>query len=1104
MAEPAGKSGNLWWVALLLGAGGTFYGGRLLTDAPKPETGSVKEASVGGTAEGQKILVDDPGIVALADTFPEVIYERFRAAVELSWPKPKDDDKKSCVVQLCPPNDPPMENREVALRQLLADRLKGSSVTALIATVPDPDLTPYGQYADATLEALQRAAETAGLELLRVILPWQLERDPKRARPLQPRFGGRPGILLFRGYAKDHTQVFLLTYVVAESPIFGVDRLAMVRARQALGKLMPQAPLVVVGPTFSGSLQSIGEVIQGARLPSLFATSATDGTALHSLHGVDWVASVQDDLTAAGLALEFLQRRKLYPVSLLTLTEANTSFGQSFTHKWLAEEPSVIQFPMHIARLREAYQNDPDLRSFGAVQARMPKSHLDAQNTHAKEPLDSMPVFQPMIAAQIQEKVLDKIATDVGTQKPDYVAITATDTLDSMFLASFLRSRFPSSRQINFDADLLFTTQVGGVSYDGLISVSKYPLLLGLQNSPKTPFASRQAQSAWAAMLSAIHRVFAGQRVVMSADVPNPLVAPSPLWLSVVGRGAYWPLAKIEPAGQSEPDQKRLFLRLPKAWRLLQLAVVAIWLSLILVRRGKVAAASLPVWMRVRLRKRYGRLGDSVCALLALFGTLSAAFTALAMGESPNPWLMMGDATMVLMIAGLVAIEVSNRGMIRDLYVRRGALLAVLAMGGALYWQWKFDSSHELLFFVYRSTHMESGVSPFLLLLFLATPVAFCTLLHVVRGRYHLIYMPRLPQVPARDELLRGQKEIIIAIEKLFRRLWDWPLKLAALVAGALAFFTAPFNTLEGTAFDVLAALLFHGTVLLATWNFLFFWQLWLRLNDLLSMLELHPMRHAFDRIHGDTWADIWKSTGPHRVRQLIVKTVDRLRTVNVVKGFDERQTSYAKLIAICAQLLHDSGRPSEIRALRSAERELKLACDLLSTQILVPGWRLGQLDRREDENPWPDLDVDSPVKASPLPASFRLAEEVFALRYLALIRYLMAQMRVTTNFVLFAIVCLGLAIISYPLQPVRPLQTAVTVMFVVTGTAVVWVFLQLEVDEILSRLSDTVAGKVNAMFFLRTLAQLGVPLLLVLSTQFPELGRTLFFWVQQALESLK
>ena len=158
MAEQEGKSGSLWWVALLLGAGGTFFGGRLLTEAPKPETGSVKEASVGSTTEAKKILVDDPGIVALADTFPEVIHERFRAAVELSWQKPKDDEKKSCVVQLCPQVEKPLENREVALRQLLADRLRGSSVTGLIVTVPDPDLTPYGQYADATLEALQRAA----------------------------------------------------------------------------------------------------------------------------------------------------------------------------------------------------------------------------------------------------------------------------------------------------------------------------------------------------------------------------------------------------------------------------------------------------------------------------------------------------------------------------------------------------------------------------------------------------------------------------------------------------------------------------------------------------------------------------------------------------------------------------------------------------------------------------------------------------------------------------------------------------------------------------------------------------------------------------------
>ena len=64
--------------------------------------------------------------------------------------------------------------------------------------------------------------------------------------------------------------------------------------------------------------------------------------------------------------------------------------------------------------------------------------------------------------------------------------------------------------------------------------------------------------------------------------------------------------------------------------------------------------------------------------------------------------------------------------------------------------------------------------------------------------------------------------------------------------------------------------------------------------------------------------------------------------------------------------------------------------------------------------------------------------------------------------------------------------------------------FAQMDRDAIMSRITATKANELGSAFYLRV-AQYGVlPLLTVLSSQFPEINRFLFSWLQPAIEAIR
>jgi hypothetical protein len=150
-------------------------------------------------------------------------------------------------------------------------------------------------------------------------------------------------------------------------------------------------------------------------------------------------------------------------------------------------------------------------------------------------------------------------------------------------------------------------------------------------------------------------------------------------------------------------------------------------------------------------------------------------------------------------------------------------------------------------------------------------------------------------------------------------------------------------------------------------------------------------------------------------------------------------------------------------------------------------------------------IERDQPKKmpqAAKLP--HLLAAEAVAIRYIALIRYALLHLKNQLSFMTVGFMLLAIAINGYSFQGEGFFRWWLTSIFLVLAIVVLAVFVEMERDSTLSRLTNTEAGKLEPGFYGRAAAAGALPLLAVLSSQFPAIGRFLFSWLQPALSALK
>jgi hypothetical protein len=123
-----------------------------------------------------------------------------------------------------------------------------------------------------------------------------------------------------------------------------------------------------------------------------------------------------------------------------------------------------------------------------------------------------------------------------------------------------------------------------------------------------------------------------------------------------------------------------------------------------------------------------------------------------------------------------------------------------------------------------------------------------------------------------------------------------------------------------------------------------------------------------------------------------------------------------------------------------------------------------------------------------------------------------MVVLRYVRHFRIFAYtVTLGalallLMIVSYPFEPHRLLLTCIWVVMLAVVAACLWVYVELDQNSVMSRISGTEPGKVtlNGALAVRVLTWVVLPLLGVAAAQYPQVAKSLFQVVEPFAKALK
>lgn len=349
-----------------------------------------------------------------------------------------------------------------------------------------------------------------------------------------------------------------------------------------------------------------------------------------------------------------------------------------------------------------------------------------------------------------------------------------------------------------------------------------------------------------------------------------------------------------------------------------------------------------------------------------------------------------------------------------------------------------------------------------------------------------------------------------------------------------------PYEMLIGGLFFPLMAIALSGWLrVVMVWSSL--------KSGLLDRLENLPIRFAFDRLEEMGWMTMLRQDGLHRQLRDQARSIESLGQMlneNDLKrrlakshtdqsdpkqsGLDELKSLYNNLLETMKDIRAiTSGHPgSSGKTIRpydlthDLEINFAKAGRALLEHTVVPYWqnqRIGLVESKEQQEvPIKALPAEAETNASKIPLQLhtgaassdppyiQVAEEFLAIRYLSLIRAVLAHLGSLMSFVSASFVLAIVAWNSYPFQPREEVNWILTAVLVFLGSGVVWVFAQMHRDPILSRITETNANELGFDFYVRIISFGALPVFTWLAYQFPEIGSAVFKFIQPGLDVVK
>ena len=335
-----------------------------------------------------------------------------------------------------------------------------------------------------------------------------------------------------------------------------------------------------------------------------------------------------------------------------------------------------------------------------------------------------------------------------------------------------------------------------------------------------------------------------------------------------------------------------------------------------------------------------------------------------------------------------------------------------------------------------------------------------------------------------------------------FSTRWYICLLSLSVVAGLYLFVFRFVPSYESRAFYVLFGLAFVLVYSALAMELGRLWMIWRGLRHFLWRLAWHPMRAAYGRYR-------------HSFPELPNIDLATAPPTFAVISFSIDQAE--RLIRLATTLAASAALPTVEQWIPKARLAVRAAGENLSEALRADGagnWRLA-VDKRSRsqqalntltrtiadllEPSWrAAIGHASPAEETPALKAFReLGEEFLAGRAVLLISYVLPSLRNLGAFVLSGLLLMLASVIFYPFQPRNQfLAFNWIVVLCFIGLALL-VLLEMERDTVLSALNGTTPGQVTVsrQFAFRVLTYVMIPILALLSAQFPDTVGQIVSW---------
>ncbi len=863
-----------------------------------------------------------------------------------------------------------------------------------------------------------------------------------------------------------------------------------------------------------------------------------------------------------------------------------------------------LYFPREIAQLRDAYQRDVKAQTTANGAKPPPQTGLPLSLSVTGNDDDSVAPYAPLQTPLSQESILQSIVATLRRKHAKVVVIRATDPLDVIFLSRYLRQNYPQARLVTVGADLLMIHDFYDPRFHGILAIAPYPLVNGAEfpklksvsGGPNQDVNRLFPDSYSVGDFNAIESLLAPQAEKTATCLPPADYAefglPSflegkkdaltdwraHLWLAVVGREGYWPVAVLDDddptsVPQEEPPQPSVpevdasskFVRpysvhFSIGWTIFWTLALGLTVFLAFV------IAYPHVFTRSEILGRFGGWPSEERNRLLFAGSALALGTQALFLFPVIVWLTRfglvrqdwADLSTGMEVAGACfegsvvllgfACWKGFRARGAEGFARAGVILcgaAILLSVGLSCWVWPGKMGTQLGSFVYRYIEVGSGVSPCLPLFFVFVAwIWWCwqSLTGVTSSEEKHMILPEAkdfdrkvsvdPNVPTKELVPEASDRIRLKALSAEANRWLWKtletfpqgernkiLIIASVGFGAIYLLMRPHEIAEAFEFrtyKVVYWILLYSCLFLVCYLVTHIVALWLEFRTLLRAIDRLPLRRGFGDLKDLTWKPLWKLAGNGRQDfvQLLGGELDALRQIkncgvagDLKSAIENAQSAEEQLSAEFEKMDPGCADKEKIGKVQRLFYELQTKLATTASAGLI--YASTQWSKEPDPPSEPDkaTGIDSKEVLVPEPARdvhTRAVEHFLCVFYVNVILVPLRRLQTLILALAGVFVFVLLSYSSYPFESRESFHVLLISIFFAISLVVGMVYGQMYANPLLSLITNTKPGELGLDFWVRLGSFVFIPLLSLVSVQFPGVNNFLFSWLQPALQSIK